>query len=180
MRALLAVLLLTLPSAAVAQRGPLTRTVEHEKLDFLVGEWQTTVVPLQAGQPELKGTMRFAWGVGGVWLEERVRLEFPGAGVRESLELITYDPRLKQYVGTWQDNLSARSTPFVAEWLDDGTFVMTATLKGGDGRTVTTTVRYTKVSDAEVNMEQFVTNQVGTPQLVFKQNLRKAAGRGEE
>jgi hypothetical protein len=68
----------------------------------------------------------------------------------------------------------------VAEWLDDGTFVMTATLKGGDGRTVTTTVRYTKVSDAEVNMEQFVTNQVGTPQLVFKQNLRKAAGRGEE
>jgi len=175
MRAVLLFTLIVVPGMAQGQGGPLSRTAEHERLDFLVGEWQTTVAPLQEGGEQLHGVMSCAWRIGGLWLEERIRLEFPGRGVRESLELITYDPSRKMYVGTWQDNLSARSTPFVGEWLEDGTFVMTANLQGADGNSVSTTVRYTRISDTEIHMEQFVTTRADAPRLVFKQVLRKTS-----
>jgi hypothetical protein len=152
----------------------MTRTDGHAKLDFLVGTWSTTVVPLQQGGQELNGSIEFQWGIGGVWLEQRGKLVFPGAGQRETLELLTYDSRKQQYVGTWQDNLSTQSTAFTGEWRSEREFVMIAALSTPDGRSIPTTVHYKKISDAELQMEQYIQQPGKDPQLVFKQILRKS------
>lgn len=104
------------------QRGPMTKGEPHAKLDVFVGRWSTQAV--KPGTDEaLPGTGQsvFDWTLGDVWLRESMSMEIPGAGTRNQMTLMTYDPKQERYMGSWQDNLAPRVWPFTATWTDENT-----------------------------------------------------------
>ena len=76
---------------------------EHEWLQKLVGEWTyESECSIESGKPPEKfsgsETVR---SLGGLWILCEGRGEMPGGGLATTLMTLGYDPKKKQYVGTW-------------------------------------------------------------------------------
>ncbi len=76
---------------------------EHEWLQKLVGEWTyESECSVEPGKPPGKfsgsETVR---SLGGLWILCEGRGEMPGGGLATTLMTLGYDPKKKQYVGTW-------------------------------------------------------------------------------
>ena len=76
---------------------------EHEWLQKLVGEWTyESECSVEPGKPPEKfsgsETVR---SLGGLWILCEGRGEMPGGGLATTLMTLGYDPKKKQYVGTW-------------------------------------------------------------------------------
>lgn len=76
---------------------------EHEWLQKLVGEWTyESECSVEPGKPPEKfsgsETVR---SLGGLWILCEGRCEMPDGGLATTLMTLGYDPKKKQYVGTW-------------------------------------------------------------------------------
>ena len=76
---------------------------EHEWLQKLVGEWTyESECSMEPGKPPEKfagsETVR---SLGGLWILCEGSGEMPGGGLATTLMTLGYDPKKKQYVGTW-------------------------------------------------------------------------------
>ncbi len=90
--------------------APPQRTAEHDKLNFMVGEWKTREVHApspwmpQGGTGEGRATSR--WGVGNmVLISDYASKASSGFGF-EGHGLMTYDPNRKAYVSHWIDSMA--------------------------------------------------------------------------
>lgn len=163
-------------TAVGAQRGPLQQTPEHRRLGFLEGDWETSLIPAGGGE-SLPGRVTFGWDVGGVWLVQRYRVEFPGVGVREEMGAFTFDSRRQAVVGFWIDNLSGAVTTFAGEWTDTETLVLRIPeVKTAAGDTFGIEVSYMKRSPTEVLLVQRQSRNGGTLEEVVRVEMRKATG----
>jgi hypothetical protein len=140
--------------AARAQAGPLQRTEGHERLQFLVGDWDTSLSSPD-GKVIATGRVTYGWEVGGIWLMQRYQVEFPGIGTRHELGVMTFDAQKDSVMGYWVDNLSARLTPFTGRLLDSNTLVIRLPdVTTRNGSRVSSDVVYHQVTMAEIQMTQ--------------------------
>jgi hypothetical protein len=86
------------------------RTPEHDRLNFLVGEWKTREVHApspwlpQGGTGEGRSTTR--WGVGNMSLITDYKSKGAMGPSFEGHGVLTYDPAKKTYVGWWFDSMN--------------------------------------------------------------------------
>jgi hypothetical protein len=86
-----------------AQECPAKPLPEHQWLDKLVGEWDTSAdCNMGPDQEPFKGkgheTVR---SIGGLWVVAEGKGEMPGGGTAHMVLTLGYDPEKKRYVGTW-------------------------------------------------------------------------------
>lgn len=158
---------------ADAQRGPLQRTADHERLGFLLGDWDTAL--LQAdGSVLATGQATYEWEVGGVWLVQRYRIEFPGIGVRHERGLWTFDASAKAVVGVWVDNLSGGITTFSGGWADDETLVLhLPDRQDRTGDRISMDVTVARITPDEIHIVQRQARNGGTPVPVARVRMKR-------
>lgn len=106
-RHLLLLSLAVMSNAARAADPPQmpTPTKEHEWLKQFVGEWESkTEASMGPGLPpvQCQGQMRSRM-LGGFWLVSESEADWMGDKIT-AVQTIGYDPKTKQYVGTWVDS----------------------------------------------------------------------------
>ena len=76
---------------------------EHEWLQKLVGEWTyESECSVEPGKPpERFSGSETVRSLGDLWILCEGRGEMPGGGLATTLMTLGYDPKKKQYVGTW-------------------------------------------------------------------------------
>jgi hypothetical protein len=95
-------------TAVQAQEPPMAEpTPEHEWLEQFVGEWDTTNT---AYGPEGDEIMKCegsydARMLGSFWLVSDATGDMAGTTIK-AVQTIGYDPKAKQYIGTWIDSVS--------------------------------------------------------------------------
>ena len=129
--------LLALPAATNASDPPKMPAPqkEHEWLQQLVGEWDSTgKIFMQPGQPpiETKGAERSRM-IGGFWATFEHTGSFQGQPFTGILTL-GYDAEKRSYVGTWIDSMSPYLTTMKGDY-DPATKTMTAIGAGRDAMT---------------------------------------------
>ena len=116
-------LLVVLAAVSSAQAQPAQRTAEHDKLNFLVGQWNSHNVMLPGpwgagGQSE--GTMSFRWGLGEMWIVYEYEGEMPVYGLYEGLGLLTYSAPEGKYITYWFDSWGSEAGLYSGQWTEDG------------------------------------------------------------
>ena len=113
------------------------------RLDRLVGRWGMEGHLVGSDECNVTGVTSFQWLPGGLFLEQRVQLDFVGQRI-DALELIGYDPETDTFPSTVYSNFFADPLPyrwdvqgdtviitvsygqldatFTGSWREDGTF----------------------------------------------------------
>jgi hypothetical protein len=114
-----------------------------KRLDRLVGRWRMEGNLVGSDEKNIRGETEFRWLTGGLFLEQRVRIDFMGLQI-DSVELIGYDPETDTFPSTVYSNFSPDPLPyrwdvrgdsvtitvsygqldatFTGYWREDGTF----------------------------------------------------------
>ena len=142
------VVLVGATSTAVCQ----SRTEQHEKLGFLVGEWQTThTAPSREGEPTvIKGEAAITWVLGGAWLRHDFQADFPGRGRVFTTHMINYSPSKKKYNFYMFDHFGGEAGVFYGDWVSEMVLVVTATFEEDDGSLGYQKFTVTRVSNNEI------------------------------
>jgi hypothetical protein len=113
------------------------------RLDRLVGTWSMEGNLVGSDEKNITGETTFRWLPGGLFLEQRVHIDFMGLAI-DSLELIGYDPETGSFPSTVYSTFSPNPLPyqwqvqgddvtisvsygpldstFTGSWREDGTF----------------------------------------------------------
>jgi len=96
------------PIAAQEMPEMPTPQKEHQWLERLVGEWETSgEIYTEPGQPPINATgSESVRSIGGFWIVGDVKGDFLGQQYNAALTL-GYDPEKKKYIGTWVDSMSS-------------------------------------------------------------------------
>ena len=68
---------------------------EHERIDFLVGEWQT--VSEFADGRSARGALSYEWVLGGAWMKVHFDGDHPDGGVWEAHGMQRWNPETEEY-----------------------------------------------------------------------------------
>lgn len=114
-----------------AGQAPQPPAPELKKLQFLAGKWTTKGKMFAPGQPPSDWTSSEVadWGLGGRYLRTISKVDLPGLGPDEALELVGYDSNAKVY-RFWRF-ASGEESPTVAEGNFEGKKLV-LTSKGGE------------------------------------------------
>jgi Protein of unknown function (DUF1579) len=132
---------------------------EHQKLDGMVGTWQTKVTMWSvpgADPMVMEGTSDNQWVLGGRYLEQRFSGSFAGMPF-EGRGYTGYDNVKKQYWGTWMDNMSTSIMLSTGSVGDDGkTWTFTGTAPDPmTGKDQTVTSKMTVIDADHHTMEMW-------------------------
>ena len=87
------------------------RTAEHDKLNFMVGEWKTREVfppgPMAPQGGTGEGTTTIKWKVGSMVLTNDYRSKGFMGQAFEGFGLYSYDPMKKEYLNYWFDTMAS-------------------------------------------------------------------------
>lgn len=83
-----------------------TPTAEHQWLQRFVGRWKAeSCTPDGGDQPAMQCTGEVTVrSLGGLWIVSEIKMTMQGQST-EAVQTIGYDPKQKQYVGTWVDGM---------------------------------------------------------------------------
>jgi Protein of unknown function (DUF1579) len=84
---------------------------ELRRLERLVGRWRMEGHLIGSDVTTVRGELSFRWLPGGLFLEQRARIDFDGLQV-DSLELIRYAPETKTFPSTVDSNFSPDPLPY--------------------------------------------------------------------
>jgi hypothetical protein len=82
-----------------------------ERLERLVGRWSMEGNLVDSDETSIKGETTFRWLPGGLFLEQRVHIDFGGLQI-EALELIGYDAETDTFPSTVFSNFSPEPLPY--------------------------------------------------------------------
>ena len=137
---------------ASAQMGPMQKSPELDKLNFLVGEWnsQDELYFNPGAEPnKTTGLSNFSWEVGDLWLKQDFVSNMGPMGTMYGVGYITWDTEKGVYINHWIDNFSTANYTTTGSFNEDGGLVFTGTQQNGP---VTIHDRYTwqKMDDGSV------------------------------
>ncbi len=135
-----------LPASADASRDD-----QHAKLDFLVGDWDTThSLPSSGGGTTIvHGDAVIEWAVGHSWLRHEFQADFPGRGRVFMTNLMNYSPNKEMYNFYMFDHFGGEAGTFYGDWVDEKEIVLTASFEEEDG-----TVSYQKFTLTPVSADE--------------------------
>jgi hypothetical protein len=85
----------------------------HERLEYFVGEWETTTKLWMGGADgpaqESTGSATYSWLMAGRWLQENLTGTMMGMPF-EGYQLLGYDNYRREYVAVWVDSFSTTLT----------------------------------------------------------------------
>ncbi|MDH3523157.1 MAG: DUF1579 domain-containing protein [Acidobacteriota bacterium] len=147
---------------AVGQLAVMERTVGHERLDFLIGEWSHEEIQTILGQERtVRSSGKYSWLPGGVWLRGEATVRgLPGIDVHHGWLQMTYDAAADEYTELWYDNQSPMLFINRGGWTDEKTLVMHGSHEWG-GKTIYSQNVYRVVSESEFSREYLVSDDGG-------------------
>ena len=133
-----------------------TRDQQQEKLNFLVGTWDTAhSIPSRDGEPTVvRGEAVISWAVGDSWLRHEFEAEFPGRGRVSMTNLMNYSPTKKMYNFYMFDHFGGEAGAFYGNWNASNELVLTARFEEEDG-----SVSYQKFTLARVSADEIRFNR---------------------
>ena len=134
----------------------MTRDQQHEKLNFLVGAWNTShTVPAGDGETTIVlGKAVIEWVVGKSWLRHEFEAEFPGRGRVFMTTMMNYSPTKKMYNFYMFDHFGGEAGQFYGDWGDSTEIVLTAMFEEEDGTTSYQKFTLTPVSTEEISINR--------------------------
>jgi hypothetical protein len=148
------------------------RPAEEARLDFLLGEWnssdRTYPGPHGSGGAS-EGAASYSWRVGGKWLLYDFRTNLPGLGLYEVHGGVTYEPGSGKY-RAYAVNSQGNVLLYRGAWEGDGTLVFTLIHpeRQEDHR-----ITYTKLSDGTVRMTSERPTEGGFREVYFETILSR-------
>ena len=159
-------LLVLLPVVTGAQHGgggPAMRTApaEAKQFDFLVGQWEITVVPRISGLaarihgiPKLIGTWRAWRGLDGWGIEDEMRItDESGNPVGFAHAVRFYDANAHRWIAQTLDVVRGGFTPSTAEW-KNGRMESMSKGTNGEGKVYAQRGRYTDITPTSFRFQQ--------------------------
>lgn len=154
---LILALLLALCGALVSAQDEMMMapmpTKEMDAISFMNGSWEgeMTMFEMDGSTMKMKATIKGSRVLGGRFLQTMHTMKMEGMPMTmEGMQLMTYDPEKKEYVGTWFDGMAPHSLEFRGK-MDGNKIVMMGMMKAMPGMPQDTPARttWTKKSDKE-------------------------------
>ena len=147
-----AFMLVSIPAFAQMQKQ--VHGEEHDKLNFLAGEWNTLdkVSPNPYGPgSESTGKISYHWEMENLWLVLDYNGEIEPMGVVISHGLMSYDPESKEYVLCMFGNFNAYVGVYRGDWEDANTLVLTGKIEY-EGMTYHERFKWVKAEDGAFHL----------------------------
>ncbi len=156
-----------------AQVTVMSRSPELDRLQFMVGEWETTTkVQLGGKELDVVGSSVASWNPRHTWLEIRSEMHFPGMELPlRVVEHVAWSSERERYEWVGVDDQSALVHRGTASWNDAGAWVMKGhPFQWQDGSTYRSRRTITRQEDGSlrevgemaVDDRDFITNGVTT------------------